>query len=81
MAGGVTFSRASEIPPRREKTYTLKDMSDDTLRVLRSRHDIACVLINPLQALHPNAGAPSDSSLVDSARSARVSTKTPTPLG
>ena len=32
--------------------------------------DIACVLVNPLQALHPNAGAPSDSSLVDSARSA-----------
>jgi glutamate-1-semialdehyde 2,1-aminomutase len=28
------------------------------------------VLINPLQALHPNASAPSDSSLVDSARSA-----------
>src|SRR5262249_40044146 len=35
------------------------------------RRDIACVLVNPLQALHPNAGAPSDGSLVDSARSAR----------
>jgi glutamate-1-semialdehyde 2,1-aminomutase len=35
---------------------------------LRTRNDIACVLINPLQALHPNANAPSDSSLVDSAR-------------
>ncbi|HUB64198.1 MAG TPA: aminotransferase class III-fold pyridoxal phosphate-dependent enzyme, partial [Methylocella sp.] len=54
-----------------QDTYTLKDMSADTLRVLQSRHDIACVLVNPLQALHPNAGAPSDSSLVDSARRAR----------
>jgi glutamate-1-semialdehyde 2,1-aminomutase len=52
-------------------TYTLKDMSDDSLRVLRNRDDIACVLINPLQALHPNAGAPSDSSLADSSRSSR----------
>ena len=58
-------------PAPAEKTYTLKDMSEDTLRVLRSRHDIACVLVNPLQALHPNKGAPSDSSLVDSGRSAR----------
>jgi glutamate-1-semialdehyde 2,1-aminomutase len=54
-----------------QDTYTLKDMSDDSLRVLRSRRDIACVLVNPLQALHPNAGAPSDFSLVDSTRSAR----------
>ena len=30
------------------------------------RRDIACVLVNPLQALHPNAGAPGDSALVDS---------------
>jgi glutamate-1-semialdehyde 2,1-aminomutase len=51
-------------------TFTLKDMSGDTLHVLRSRRDIACVLVNPLQALHPNAGAPSDSSLVDSGRRA-----------
>jgi glutamate-1-semialdehyde 2,1-aminomutase len=39
-------------------------MDDDTLRVLKSRRDIACVLVNPLQALHPNAGAPSDATLV-----------------
>jgi glutamate-1-semialdehyde 2,1-aminomutase len=45
-------------------------MSEDSLRVLRRRRDIACVLVNPLQALHPNAGAPADSALVDSARSA-----------
>jgi glutamate-1-semialdehyde 2,1-aminomutase len=54
------------------ETYTLKDMSDDALRVLRTRRDIACVLINPLQALHPNAAAPTDGSLVDGARSAHL---------
>jgi len=56
------------LPPR--ETYTLKEMDSSSLRVLATRSDIACVLVNPLQALHPNAGAPGDSSLVDSARSA-----------
>jgi glutamate-1-semialdehyde 2,1-aminomutase len=51
-------------------TYTLKEMDEGTLRVLSSRRDIACVLVNPLQALHPNAAAPGDSSLVDSGRGA-----------
>jgi glutamate-1-semialdehyde 2,1-aminomutase len=51
-------------------TYTLKDMDEDSLRVLRRRGDIACVLVNPLQSLHPNAAAPGDGSLVDSSRSA-----------
>jgi glutamate-1-semialdehyde 2,1-aminomutase len=51
-------------------TLTLKDMEERTLGVLRGRRDIACVLVNPLQALHPNVGAPSDSMLVDSGRSA-----------
>lgn len=50
--------------------YTLKDMDQDTLKVLRSRKDIACILINPLQALHPNANAPSDATLVNGSRSA-----------
>src|SRR6476619_1304123 len=45
-------------------------MKDATLHVLRTRRDIACVLVNPLQALHPNAAAPGDSSLVDSGRRA-----------
>jgi glutamate-1-semialdehyde 2,1-aminomutase len=57
-------------PVPAHETYTLNDMSEDTLRVLRTRNNIACVLINPLQALHPNASAPSDSSLVDSGRRA-----------
>jgi glutamate-1-semialdehyde 2,1-aminomutase len=54
------------LPPR--QTYTLSEMNERSLRVLRTRRDIACVLVNPLQALHPNAGAPGDSSLVDSSR-------------
>ncbi|MEE2915870.1 glutamate-1-semialdehyde 2,1-aminomutase [Sphingomonas ginsenosidimutans] len=53
-----------------DNTLTLADMSERTLEVLATRKDIACVLVNPLQALHPNAGAPSDSQLVDSARRA-----------
>ncbi|WP_153145164.1 aminotransferase class III-fold pyridoxal phosphate-dependent enzyme [Dechloromonas sp. H13] len=56
------------LPPR--ETYTLKEMDDATLRVLGTRRDIACVLVNPLQALHPNAAAPGDSALVDSTRRA-----------
>jgi glutamate-1-semialdehyde 2,1-aminomutase len=51
-------------------TLTLAEMSERTLGVLRRRRDIACVLINPLQALHPNASAPSDSTLIDSSRRA-----------
>jgi glutamate-1-semialdehyde 2,1-aminomutase len=57
-------------PVAARETYTLKDMDEASLRVLRTRRDIACVLVNPLQALHPNVGAPGDSTLVDSGRSA-----------
>ena len=56
------------LPPR--ETYTLRDMDERSLQVLRSRRDIACVLINPLQALHPNKAAPGDSTLMDSSRRA-----------
>ena len=58
-------------PMRARETYTLEEMSDDTLRVLRRRNNIACVLVNPLQGLHPNAAAPADTSLVDGGLSAR----------
>lgn len=57
-------------PAAPRETYTLKDMEDKSLKVLASRRDIACVLINPLQALHPNASAPGDSTLIDSSRRA-----------
>jgi glutamate-1-semialdehyde 2,1-aminomutase len=53
------------------ETYTLAEMSERTLHVLRTRRDIACVLVNPLQALHPNGNAAADSALADSSRSAR----------
>jgi glutamate-1-semialdehyde 2,1-aminomutase len=66
--GDVQPGVGNPIPAR--DTYTLKDMGRATLRVLRSRRDIACVLVNPLQALHPNSAAPGDSSLIDSGRSA-----------
>ncbi len=56
------------LPPR--ETYTLRDMDERSLQVLRTRRDIACVLVNPLQALHPNRSAPGDASLVDSGRRA-----------
>ncbi|WP_343627168.1 aminotransferase class III-fold pyridoxal phosphate-dependent enzyme [Roseateles puraquae] len=58
------------LPPR--ETFTLQDMAERSLQVLASRRDIACVLVNPLQALHPNANAPADSALIDGARRAGV---------
>jgi glutamate-1-semialdehyde 2,1-aminomutase len=64
--GDVQPGIGNPVPAR--ETYTLKDVSEDTLRVLRTRRDIACVLVNPSQALHPNAAPPADSSLVDGAR-------------
>ena len=64
--GDVQPGIGNPVPAR--ETYTLKDMSEDSLHVLRTRRNIACVLINPIQALHPNDAAPADSSLVDGAR-------------
>jgi glutamate-1-semialdehyde 2,1-aminomutase len=66
--GDVQPGAGNPIPAR--DTYTLNEMSPAALKVLRTRRDIACVLVNPLQALHPNSPAPGDSSLVDSGRHA-----------
>ncbi|MCJ2056957.1 aminotransferase class III-fold pyridoxal phosphate-dependent enzyme [Methylobacterium sp. J-048] len=66
--GEVQPGIGNPVPTR--DTLTLADMSARTLQVLASRRDVACVLVNPLQAMHPNAGAPSDSALVDSGRKA-----------
>ncbi len=55
------------MPPSGD-TLTLNEMHANTLRVLRNRNDIACVLINPLQAMHPNRAAPTDSTLIDGSR-------------
>ncbi len=59
-------------PVSADRTLTLADMSERTLAVLASCKDIACVLVNPLQAMHPNVSAPGDSALVDSSRKAGV---------
>jgi len=67
--GDVQPGIGNPLPAR--DTYTLADMSEETLHVLRTRRDIACVLVNPEQGLHPNAPAPTDSALVDSTRWSR----------
>src|SRR5215467_5730047 len=64
--GDVQPGIGNPIPAR--ETYTLNDMSEAALRVLRTRRDIACVLVNPSQAMHPNASPAADSGVVDSAR-------------
>jgi glutamate-1-semialdehyde 2,1-aminomutase len=66
--GDVQPGVGNPVPAR--ETYTLRDMDERTLRVLEKRRDIACVLVNPLQALHPNSGAPGDGSLMSSKRAA-----------
>jgi glutamate-1-semialdehyde 2,1-aminomutase len=67
--GDVQPGLGNPVSPR--DTCILQDMDEASLRALESRRDIACVLVNPLQALHPNKNAPADSSLLDSARTAR----------
>lgn len=57
-------------PVSADRTFTLAEMSEKALRTLATRRDIACVLINPLQSLHPNGAAPSDNMLVDGSRTA-----------
>ena len=63
-------------PVAAHDTYTLADLSDKTLAVLRRRTDIACVLVNPIQAMHPNQGAPADSTLIASRPDHGVSRET-----
>lgn len=57
-------------PQGAHDVYLLQELSAATLTVLRTRNDIAAVFVNPLQALHPNAGASSDTMLVNSSRCA-----------
>lgn len=51
-------------------TLTLRECHANTLHVLSTRSDIACVLVNPLQSMHVNAAAPSDSTLMLAGRKA-----------
>jgi len=63
---GVQPGVGNPRPPH--ELHTLAEMSELTLRVLRTRDDIACVLVNPIQAMHPNAAPPSDSTLASGVR-------------
>jgi len=53
-----------------DDVYLLQEDSKHTLKVLETRDDIACVLVNPLQALHPNRSATNDAMLLASDRRA-----------
>ena len=66
---GVQAGVGNPLPAR--DVYTLKEMDDDTLRVLETRDDIACVLVNSIQAMNPNGAPPTDSTLVASDRAVR----------
>jgi glutamate-1-semialdehyde 2,1-aminomutase len=66
---GVQPGPGNPRPPH--EVYTLKEMDETTLRVLSTRDDIACVLVNPIQAMHPNRPPPNDSTLVGSRDTAR----------
>jgi glutamate-1-semialdehyde 2,1-aminomutase len=63
-------------PSTVRETYTFAEMSERTLHVLRTRRDIACVLVNPIQAMHPNGAPPADSALVDGGRAAQFDRQT-----
>lgn len=65
---GVQPGVGNPRPPR--DVHVLREMSVRTLRVLETRHDIAGVIVNPIQALHPNASAPGDGTLVAADRHA-----------
>ena len=54
--------------PPSSYTLTLREMHANTLSYLGTASDIACVLVNPIQAMHPNRAAPSDSILIDGSR-------------
>ncbi len=62
---GVQPGLGSERPL--DDCLTLKDMSPDSLRVLRRRaKEIAAVLVNPVQSFHPNSPPPNDAVLLTS---------------
>jgi glutamate-1-semialdehyde 2,1-aminomutase len=67
--GDVQPGVGNPLPPK--CTLTLRDMDARSLKVLRARRDIGCVLVNPVQALHPNAAPRADSSLIGSAPASR----------
>ncbi|MBL9103010.1 MAG: aminotransferase class III-fold pyridoxal phosphate-dependent enzyme [Myxococcales bacterium] len=65
---GVQVGVGNPRPAR--DVLTLAELSPTTLEVLRTRDDIACVLVNPIQAMHPNQAPPVDSTLLTGERTA-----------
>ncbi len=50
-----------------EDCISLNEMTPHTLKVIRARaHEIAAVLVNPIQSFHPNSPPPSDAVLLSS---------------
>lgn len=71
-AGGVTQPGIGN-PATELDTYTLSDMSQAALRVLRKRKDIACVLVNPFRLCTRTAQRAGGFVLLDSSRKANLS--------
>jgi glutamate-1-semialdehyde 2,1-aminomutase len=63
--------QARGIPGKSKDLCILREQETSTLKFLGTRKDIACVLVNPVQAMHPNRAAPGDAMLLDSSRAAR----------
>ena len=62
---GVVPGLGSERPL--DDCLTLKDLSPASLKVINRRaHEIAAVLVNPVQSFHPNAPPPNDAVLLTS---------------
>jgi glutamate-1-semialdehyde 2,1-aminomutase len=62
---GVVAGLGSERPL--DDCLTLKDLDPASLAVIRQRaHEIAAVLVNPVQSFHPNAPPPNDAVLLTS---------------
>ena len=78
---GGTCSPASAIPYRRTRPTRWPTCRSGRCTCCARASDIACVLVNPLQALHPNANAPGDLALVDSSPDRARSIAPPTPNG
>jgi glutamate-1-semialdehyde 2,1-aminomutase len=67
---GIQAGPGNPLPA--ERVHTLEEGAESALRVLHSRDDIACVLINPLQSLTPNRVPPVDSALLGAPRIAQL---------
>lgn len=63
---GVQAGPGNPLPAR--DVLTLPELRASTLRILASHDDIACVLVNPIQAMHPNGPPPTDATLVTGTR-------------